>query len=239
MFKLRLLITILSLAALNAYAAGPQQFAIQDFFPESKLIAIGMVIEGKAMLNKKTSDVCGVTFDVVLEEVVKGGKAGEIVKVHHITDDRFGSLEIGSHYFLYAEDRSTHELINLGDALDITLNKERPKECHSSTTNLYIYREFTHKINGSDGYVWIGEFDLDSWEGIQQITETRRLPRVYLGSHEGGYGYFLESREYGFQNDDKVQGGALALEPVMNLFKTEYAKSLNKSIQPTAKAAAD
>ncbi len=229
MFIARFSILLLLSLSLNALGAGPQRFDIQDFFTDGKLIATGIVVSGEALPVGSSQGVCGATFDVIIETEILGAKAGDKVKVHHITDYRYPSLEIGSRYFIYAEDKSKHRLINLGDAIDLDLNSKRPEKCHSQSTDLYIYREFTQRIDGENGFMWVGDFNISSWMGIQQITQTRALPRVYSGFHEGKYGMFTESRDYGFgKEEDGVRGGALQLEPVIKLFKSEFKKSLNK-----------
>lgn len=232
MFNTKLLILLTLSLSINVFGSQPQQFDVQDFLNNGKLIATGVVISGKSLPTGNSQDICGVTFDVVIETEILGAKVGETIKVHHITDDRYPSLEIGSRYFIYAEDKSTHCLMNLGDTIDIRLNDERPDKCHSKSTNLYIYREFTQRIGGKGEFMWIGDFNRDSWSGIRQITQTRSLPRVYSGFYNNEYGMFVESWEFGFGKEEiDVRGGALQLEPVIELFKIELKDSLNKSRQ--------
>jgi len=217
----------LSLIALlftfSSYGIGPKQFDIKDFFSDAKFIGTGVVISGFSLPKSSLENFCGATFEVLVVTPILGAKKGEIVKLHHIMDNRFSSLEIGSKYFIYAEDRSTHKLINLGDEIDISLNDPRPKSCHSKTTDLYIYREFTQKINSESGYSWIGDFNIDSWMGLQQIKQAKTLPWVYSGFKDDKYGMFTESWKYGFGKDN-VFGGAPQLEPIIELFKQQAAK---------------
>jgi hypothetical protein len=217
----------LSLIALlftfSSYGIGPTQFDIKDFFSDAKFIGTGVVVSGISLPKNSPENSCGATFEVLVITPILGAKKGETVKLHHIMDNRFSSLEIGSKYFIYAEDKSTHKLINLGDAIDISLNDPRPKSCHSKATNLYIYREFTQKINSESGYSWIGDLDLNSWMGLQQIKQAKTLPWVYSGLKDNRYGMFTESWNYGFSTDN-VFGGAPQLEPIIELFKQHAAK---------------
>jgi|GEM_PF-7135124 len=217
----------LSLIALlftfSSYGIGPTQFDIKDFFSDAKFIGTGVVISGFSLPQNTPEDACGATFEVLVTTPILGADKGEILKLHHIMDKRFPSIEIGSKYFIYAEDKSTHKLINLGDEIDISLNDPKPNYCHSKATNLYIYREFTQKINSESGYSWIGDFNLDSWMGLQQIKQTKTLPWVYSGIKDNKYGMFTESWEYSFDKDN-VFGGALQLEPVIKLFKEHAEK---------------
>jgi hypothetical protein len=217
----------LSLIALlftfSSYGIGPTQFDIKDFFSDAKFIGTGVIVSGISLPKSSPENSCGATFEVLVVTPIFGAKKGEIIKLHHIIDNRFSSLEIGSRYFIYAEDKSTHKLINLGDEIDISLNDPRPKSCHSEETDLYLYREFTQKISSENGYSWIGDFNANSWMGLQQIKQTRTLPWVYSGMKDNNYGMFTESRGYSFGNDN-VFGGALQLEPIIELFKQQAAK---------------
>ncbi len=211
------------LCTFSSYGIGPKQFDIKDFFSDAKFIGTGVVISGFSLPKTSPEESCGATFEVLVVTPILGAKKGEIVKLHHIMDNRFSSLAIGSKYFIYAEDKSTHKFINLGDEIDISLNDPIPNSCHSKTTNLYIYREFTQKINSESGYSWIGDFNIDSWMGLQQIKQTQKLPWVYSGFKDGKYGMFTESLKYGFGKDN-VFGGAPQLEPIIELFKQQAAK---------------
>lgn len=214
----------------SSYAIGPSQFDINIFFDDAKFIGTGVVISGQVEPKLDPLNSCGATFDIQVETEILGAKTGEIIKVHHLMDYRFPSLEVGSKYFFYAEDRSTHKLINLGDEIDPSLSDPKPELCHSKTTNLYIYREFTQKINEEDGFRWLGDFSRDNWTGLQQIKQTKQFPRVYSGFKDSKFGMFTEAKGFGYGNE-LVFGGAIQLEPVIKLFQDQAKKSLNKPLK--------
>ncbi len=213
----------LCLFTLASYGVAPTEFDIKGFFTDAKFIGTGIVISGISIPEKTPKSTCGATFKVLVESPILGAKQGEIIEIHHLMDSRFPSLEIGSRYFIYAEDKSTHKFINLGDMIDSSLNDSKPKSCHSQTTSLYIYREFTQKISSEDGFNWIGEFSLGSWTGLQQIKQTKSLPWVYSGIRGSKFGMFTESWDY-WLGKENVFGGALQLEPVIKLFKEQVEK---------------
>ncbi|GAA5214057.1 hypothetical protein ACFSJ3_03895 [Corallincola platygyrae] len=109
----------------------PRSFDIDDFFHDGKLIATGVVIDGEAIFADDAFAPCGVTFTVRIEEQILGAKKGELVKVHHLPESRYPSLAVGSRYFFYAEDRSTHQFMVMGDEIDIPLEDNRPEKCHA------------------------------------------------------------------------------------------------------------
>ncbi|GAA5214059.1 hypothetical protein GCM10025776_05130 [Corallincola platygyrae] len=68
---------------------------------------------------------------------------------------------------------------------------------------------------------------LNGHSSLHQIKQTSDLPHIYIGWNEGQFGYYLESREHRIQalkQGRDTRGGALLLEPVIELFRLASAK---------------
>ena len=219
------LLFFLVLVSSNTLAIGPSSFEIKDFFTDAKFIGVVKIESGQASNEFKGYDSCSATYSAKVVESIVGVDKGETISLHHLIDYRDPPFEIGSRYFVYAESRDTHSFINLGDAIDLSLDDPRPKSCHSDHS-LYIYREFSHKVHSDRGFSWIDSMDLRAWSGIRQINEIRnKASRVYYS-----FDYLPEMYAIGKPGRDNknIRGEGLEYNSVIKLFrkyKQKYYKA--------------
>jgi len=162
---------------ISSYAASPPRYYLTNFLQDAKFIGTVTITSGKALHNE-LGKICGIAYEGFVTNSVIGTPKGNSIKLHHLKDIRtsYGvePLEVGSDYFIYAENRNTHKLLQLSDGM--ARFPQYSEECHTNSNALYIYREFSDKIKISRGEKRI-EYT-GSW-GMRLIQEFKEANAVY------------------------------------------------------------